>query len=69
MNDEYPNQPKISLIIPAYNEEKYLGRLLDSVSLAKENFQENPLQKQFAQLENLMIMGSGIIHVLFLKLL
>lgn len=31
-------RPKISLIIPAYNEEKYIGRTLESVVKAKESY-------------------------------
>ncbi|HET6372706.1 MAG TPA: glycosyltransferase, partial [Candidatus Polarisedimenticolia bacterium] len=31
--------PSISLVIPAYNEEKYLPRLLDSVAQARERFE------------------------------
>jgi len=30
--------PRISLVIPAYNEEKYLPRLLDSVDAARARF-------------------------------
>ena len=29
---------KISIIIPAYNEEKYLPRLLESIDIARSNY-------------------------------
>ena len=33
-----PEHPKFSVIIPAYNEEKFLPRLLDSVAIARANY-------------------------------
>lgn len=34
--------PKFSLIIPAYNEEQFLPRLLDSVAIARANYSRGP---------------------------
>jgi glycosyltransferase involved in cell wall biosynthesis len=33
-----PSTPRISLVIPAYNEERYLPRLLDSIDVAKRAY-------------------------------
>ncbi|TAL57506.1 MAG: glycosyltransferase family 2 protein, partial [Nanoarchaeota archaeon] len=30
----------ISIVIPAYNEEKYIGKTLDSILAAKKNYQD-----------------------------
>ncbi len=38
------NTPRISLIIPAHNEENYLPRLLDSVDLARAQYTHGPEQ-------------------------
>lgn len=43
--------PKISLIIPAYNEEKYIGRTLESVIKAKKNH-KNPSQIEIVVVNN-----------------
>ena len=37
-----PTQPRISLIVPAHNEEHYLGRLLDSVDIARSRYWRGP---------------------------
>lgn len=37
-----PQQPRISLIVPAFNEEHYLGRLLDSVDVARSCYRRGP---------------------------
>ena len=34
--------PRLSLVIPAYNEEAYLAALLDSVDLARERYRGGP---------------------------
>lgn len=36
--DRIPATPRVSLVIPAYNEERYLPRLLDTVDAARERF-------------------------------
>ena len=40
MAAEYP--PRISLIVPAFNEEAYLPRLLDSVRVARASYRDGP---------------------------
>jgi glycosyltransferase involved in cell wall biosynthesis len=39
---EAPARPRFSLVIPAYNEEKYLPRLLDSIDAAREIYGGGP---------------------------
>lgn len=34
------NNPTISIVIPAYNEERYIGKTLDSILTAKKNYQD-----------------------------
>jgi glycosyltransferase involved in cell wall biosynthesis len=36
--DQSPDVPRISLVIPAYNEEEYLPRLLDTIEVARANY-------------------------------
>jgi glycosyltransferase involved in cell wall biosynthesis len=36
------NHPRLSLVIPAYNEERFLPRLLDSVAIAAERYVHGP---------------------------
>jgi glycosyltransferase involved in cell wall biosynthesis len=42
MNDSHGSAPRFSLIIPAYNEESYLPRLLDSVDKARTRYLGGP---------------------------
>src|SRR5437016_12535385 len=42
----------ISLVIPAYNEEKYLGRLLDSVAVARARYIGSPDAVQIIVADN-----------------
>jgi glycosyltransferase involved in cell wall biosynthesis len=39
-----PTEPKISLVIPAWNEAAYLPRLLDTVDTARSHYRHGPEQ-------------------------
>ena len=40
---------KFSIVIPAYNEEQYLPRLLDSIEIAKSNYSGGASEMQLLQ--------------------
>ncbi|MFS8086988.1 MAG: glycosyltransferase family 2 protein, partial [Acidobacteriota bacterium] len=43
---------RFSIIIPAYNEERYLPRLLDSIEVAKSNYSGGPDQVEVIVADN-----------------
>lgn len=48
-----PAVPHVSLIIPAYNEAKYLPRLLDSVDAARRRFSSDPAAVEVIVVDNM----------------
>lgn len=47
------NTPHLSLIVPAYNEQEYLPRLLDTVDVARERYQGGPEAIEVVVVDNL----------------
>ncbi|UCC49033.1 MAG: glycosyltransferase, partial [Gemmatimonadota bacterium] len=45
--------PRLSLIVPAYNEQEYLPRLLDTVDVARERYQGGPEAIEVVVVDNL----------------
>ncbi len=43
---------KFSIIIPAYNEEQYLPRLLDSIDVARDNYSGGPVAVEVIVADN-----------------
>ena len=54
-----PAAPHFSLIIPAYNEAKYLPRLLDSVEVARRRFSADPAAVEVFVVDNMSTDGTG----------
>ncbi len=51
--------PRISLVIPAWNEAEFLPRLLDSVDVARERFASGPEEVEVIVADNGSTDGTG----------